>query len=53
MCFADSLSMYGKFTVKPDCAMLTDLRAAMKQLVDTQVEKWTYMFDKLEVALKP
>ncbi len=43
----------GAAGTEPDCAMLTDLRAAMKQLVDTQVEKWTYMFDKLEVALKP
>ena len=35
----------------PDCALLTDLRAAMKVLVDTQKAKWTYMFAKLEREL--
>lgn len=37
----------------PDCKLLGDLRATMKSLVDAQVEKWTYMFAKLEKALGP
>lgn len=36
---------------KPDCALLLELRAAMKALVDTQRGKWSYMFDKLDKAL--
>ena len=37
----------------PDCKLLAELRATMKSLVDTQIEKWTYMFGKLERALAP
>lgn len=37
----------------PDCKLLTELRATMKSLVDTQTEKWSYMFAKLEKALGP
>jgi hypothetical protein len=36
----------------PNCTLLLELRAAMKALVDTQVAKWTYMFDKLEKELR-
>ena len=36
---------------KPDCALLLDLRASMKSLVDTQRSKWAYMFDKLDKEL--
>ena len=36
---------------KPDCALLLELRAAMKALVDTQRGKWSYMFDKLDKEL--
>lgn len=36
----------------PDCALLLELRARMKTLVETQTTKWTYMFDKLETELK-
>lgn len=36
----------------PDCALLLELRARMKTLVETQTSKWTYMFDKLETELK-
>lgn len=35
----------------PDCALLLELRARMKQLVDTQTAKWTHMFEKLETEL--
>jgi hypothetical protein len=35
----------------PDCKLLGDLRATMKSLVDTQTEKWVYMFSKIEKAL--
>ena len=32
----------------PDCALLLELRARMRVLVDTQNAKWTYMFKKLD-----
>lgn len=35
----------------PDCALLVELRAAMKALVDTQKSKWAYMFDKIDKEL--
>jgi len=35
----------------PDCALLLELRARMKALVETQTAKWNYMFGKLETAL--
>ena len=35
----------------PDCALLLELRARMKLLVQTQSEKWTYMFDKIDGEL--
>jgi hypothetical protein len=35
----------------PDCAVLLELRARMKVLVDTQAAKWSYMFEKLNVEL--
>jgi hypothetical protein len=34
--------------VAPDCALLADLHAAMKSLVETQKAKWAYMFQKLD-----
>ncbi len=36
----------------PDCATLLELRAQMKVLVETQNEKWTYMFGKLDTELQ-
>jgi hypothetical protein len=36
----------------PDCALLSELRAAMTALVDTQKAKWAYMFDKVEKELR-
>lgn len=35
----------------PDCAMLAELRGLMKVLIETQAEKWTYMFQKLDAEL--
>lgn len=35
----------------PDCTMLAQLKAAMQQLVDTQKQKWAYMFRKLDDEL--
>ena len=35
----------------PDCALLLELRARMKLLVQTQTEKWTYMSDKIDAEL--
>ncbi len=35
----------------PDCAVLTELRTAMTQLVDTQKAKWSYMFAKIDKEL--
>ena len=34
-----------------DCALLVELRASLKVLVETQQEKWTYMMGKLEKEL--
>ena len=36
----------------PDCALLLELRTRMKVLVETQKAKWTYMFQKLDTALR-
>jgi hypothetical protein len=35
----------------PDCALMVELRARMRSLVETQTAKWTYMFQKLDAAL--
>ncbi len=36
----------------PDCALLTELRARMAVLVETQRAKWAYMFAKIDAELK-
>lgn len=36
----------------PDCNLLVELRTHMKVLVETQQDKWAYMFEKLETELK-
>lgn len=38
-------------TGAPDCALLTELRATMTALVDTQKAKWAYMVDKIDQEL--
>ena len=35
----------------PDCGLLAELRAAMKELVETQKAKWVHMFGKINGAL--
>ncbi len=35
----------------PDCKLLEELRGTMKALIDTQIEKWAYMFAKIERGL--
>ena len=35
----------------PDCALLAELRATMKKLVETQQAKWAYMFAKIDKEL--
>lgn len=46
-----SMGREGANAETPDCAMLLELRARMKMLVDTQTAKWEYMFDKLNTEL--
>ena len=41
----------GASTAAPDCRLLEALRASMTQLVDTQTQKWAYMFGKLEAEM--
>jgi hypothetical protein len=36
---------------KPDCTVLVALRANMTELVETQTEKWVYMFSKIDAEL--
>jgi hypothetical protein len=46
-----SLGQEGADAKTPDCALLHELRARMKVLVDAQTAKWSYMFEKLNAAL--
>ena len=41
----------GAAATTPDCRLLQDLRSTMKALIDTQIEKWAYMFAKIERGL--
>ncbi len=45
------LGQEGASAKTPDCAILSELRARMKLLVDTQSAKWTYMFEKIDAEL--
>ena len=36
----------------PKCAVLGEVKGAMKSLVAVQTDKWTYMFGKIELELK-
>lgn len=47
-----TLGQEGADAPTPDCALLADLKSRMKTLVDTQTEKWSYMFQKLDAALQ-
>lgn len=46
-----TMGQEGASAKKPDCALLLELRARMKVLVETQTEKWSYMFSKIEQEL--
>ncbi len=46
-----SLGQEGSQGAEPDCALLSELRAHMKVLVDTQTVKWAYMSGKLDGEL--
>jgi len=46
-----SMGQEGAAAEKPDCTRMTELRARMKSLVDTQTAKWSYMFQKLDAEL--
>ncbi len=47
-----TLGQEGADAATPDCELLADLKARMQKLVDTQTAKWSYMFQKLDAALK-
>jgi len=46
-----SMGQEGADAKTPNCALLLELRARMKVLVETQTAKWTYMFEKLDTEL--
>jgi hypothetical protein len=46
-----SMGQEGAAAAAPDCALMLELRARMKLLVDTQSAKWSYMFQKLDGEL--
>lgn len=48
----NSMGAEGSASASPDCKLLSDVNTAMKELVAAQRAKWTYMFSKLETALK-
>ena len=48
-----ALGQEGSEAAKPDCEVLVQLRARMEVLVKAQEDKWSYMFAKIDDALKP
>jgi len=46
-----TMGQEGAAAPSPDCALLLELRARLKVLVDTQNAKWSYMFEKIETEL--
>ncbi len=46
-----TMGQEGANAKKPDCALLLELRARMKVLVETQTQKWTHMFEKIDSEL--
>jgi hypothetical protein len=46
-----SMGQEGAAAKTPDCALMIELRARMKILVDTQTARWAYMFEKIETEL--
>ena len=49
----NSLGTEGASATKPDCTLLTEVRANMDGLVAAQKSKWDYMFDKLGKEIGP
>ncbi len=47
----NSLGGEGANTAAPDCRLLETLRNNMTALVETQTQKWAYMFGKLDAEL--
>ncbi len=47
----NSMGEAGAAASAPDCRLLDELRGTMKALIDTQIEKWAYMFAKIERGL--
>lgn len=48
----NSMGAEGSAAPSPDCALLAQVNAAMKDLVAAQREKWAYMFGKIDTALR-
>ncbi|MET0408066.1 MAG: hypothetical protein ABW006_06820, partial [Hyphomicrobium sp.] len=46
-----SMGQQGASAAEPDCALMLELRARMKALVETQSAKWSYMIQKLDAEL--
>lgn len=46
-----SMGQEGAAAAAPDCALLLELRARMRVLVETQTAKWSYMFSKIDAEL--
>jgi hypothetical protein len=44
----NSMSDAGTTSRVPDCKLLAELRANMKAMVDAQVAKWAYMFERVD-----
>jgi hypothetical protein len=47
----NSMGAEGSAAATPDCTLLGEVKAAMKDLIAAQRAKWTYMFGKLDAAL--
>ena len=47
----NSMGEAGAAASTPDCKLLETCVATMKSLIDTQIEKWAYMFAKIERGL--
>lgn len=46
-----TMGQEGAAAKQPDCALLLELRARMRVLVETQTAKWSYMFGKIDAEL--
>lgn len=46
-----AMGQSGAAAKTPDCALMAELNGHMQTLVQTQTDKWTYLFDKLSAEL--